>query len=178
MTSAEATLSLLSVFLTAVAALAGYGLLLRRLATLAQPCRLRLAEVGERLLAESVLAPADEAAIRFGLDNAFNGLPVVLAVLLLPAVFVRVLFGSLFGGRSDEAEVPPEQRTFVLCFLASAFAANPLFGTLVATEILVFAAVLLLISGPGVLLRGLLALLRAEAWTGRVYGLVAHSARG
>jgi hypothetical protein len=124
-----------------------YALLLRRLAFLAQPARLRMAEHGERLLASDLPSGRAEQ-IRFCLDNAFDGWVVFVAALVFPLIAV---FGPLYllsKGRMAKAAVGSDERYFAELFAISAFAANPLFGTIAVAEFAILGFLLLLISGP------------------------------
>lgn len=86
-----------------------------RLATLAQPLRLELAEKGERLLAHPDLPKEIRSQVRFMLNTAF-GMPVALLLpLTLAFPFVAVialLFRPDWLAQSlrDLSSLPPEQR--------------------------------------------------------------------
>src|SRR5258708_5282244 len=76
------------VILIVVAFLLGYGILLRRLADLVQPMRLRLAEMGEKYQAAPLNA-RERNTIRVYLDNAFSARPAVVVAFLLPFIMIK-----------------------------------------------------------------------------------------
>ena len=138
----------------------GYGFLLRRTATIVQPHRLRLAERGEKYLV-ICKEPEERALINFYLDNAFNPWITVHAFFILPIVFVQELW------RPAELDFVPadEDAHMSVCGLAtmSVFAANPLFGSLVAAELLIATIAVALVAGNIALIkRAILAMIDSK----------------
>jgi hypothetical protein len=149
-----------------------YGLLLRRFATVAAPYRFQLAERGEKYLALSK-NPKEKNQIRFYLDNAFNPWIAIGASLALWIALFMVIM------RSRDAEFVPtnEDEYDRICnlFTFSVFAANPLFGIIVALEIIVVTIVVLLAVGNFVLIRrALIFMLEAQVRRLGVQQLHAH----
>jgi hypothetical protein len=139
----------------------GYGLLLRRLATIVQPHRLRLAEHGEKYLA--VCKDQEERGlIKFYLDKAFSPWITIWAFVSLPIVLIHELVRPAkfdFVPSDEEGH-----RTICRLFIISVFAANPLFGTLVAVELLIATIVVALVAGNVVLIkRAILAMMESQA---------------
>jgi len=125
-----------------------YALILRRMAFVVQPVRLKMAELGEHILSSDLpAARADQ--IRFYLDNAFNGWVMFFVALVLPLVAVFMPFYMMAKRQTQELhqQNSDEQRVAEL-FGISAFAANPLFGAVVAVEFAVLGFLLLLFVGP------------------------------
>jgi hypothetical protein len=142
-----------------------YLLILRRLADLAQPYRLRLAEIGEQALADGM--PAIESAqVRFYLDNAFNGWVTVAANFVLPFV-ARGSLTQLLRSRGllGRVKMFSRQAELLTLFIVSAFAANPLFGIVALLEFFLLGMVFLLLNGPSALMSVVLAVLRVKAAT-------------
>jgi hypothetical protein len=151
-----------------------YGLLLRRLATIAHPHRLRLAELGEKYL---VVCKAPERVLtKFYLDKAFSPWVAISAFVFFPVVLVQEIFWPR-KGKFDF--VPTDEAAHNrICRLAmiSMFAANPLFGSLVALELIMAAAVVALISGNIMLIkRAISAIIDNQASTaGSDHRIAAH----
>ena len=151
-----------------------YGLLLRRLATIAHPHRLRLAELGEKYLV--VCKAPERVLIKFYLDKAFSPWVAISAFVLFPVVLVQ----EIFWPRKGKFDFVPtdEDAHNRICRLAmiSMFAANPLFGFLVALELIMAAAVVALISGNIVLIkRAISAIIDNQASTaGSDHRIAAH----
>lgn len=133
-----------------------YGLLLRRLATAVHPSRLHLAERGEKYLTFCD-DPKEKSQIRFYLDNAFNPWIAIACCALLWVALALVLFRS----RRTPFTPKTKEEYSRLCglFTLSAFAANPLFGAIVAFEIFIIAAVGVVLAGNIALIRRTLALM-------------------
>jgi hypothetical protein len=134
----------------AAAAYLAYLFTLRRLADVAQPYRLQLAELGERILTEPP-APDRAQQVSFYLDHAFSGWVALFAALALPFV---ALTAMLEPGAKRPLPTTDDKRLSAL-FAVSAYAANPLFGTLVAAELFVITLLLVVLSGPAALARAL-----------------------
>jgi|SRR5580692_3939904 hypothetical protein len=155
-------LALVSVFVIT------YGLLLRRLATIAHPHRLRLAELGEKYLVVCK-TPEERALIKFYLDKAFSPWVAASACVLFPIV----LFQEIFWPRRGKFNFVPtdEDAHNKICRLAviSMFAANPIFGSLVALQLISATAIVALISGNITLIkRAISAIIDSQASTTRV----------
>jgi hypothetical protein len=150
----------------AAAAYLGYLFVLRRLANVAQPYRLQLAELGERILAHH---PARDRAelISFYLDHAFSGWVALFAALALPFVALTAVLESA----SRRPPPNPDDKRMSLLFAVSAYAANPLFGTVLAAELFVITLLLVMLSGPQALARAMVILQKAEQavprWAGQ-----------
>jgi hypothetical protein len=138
----------------------GYGLLLRRIATIVQPHRLRLAERGEKYLAVCK-DPEERALVNFYLDNAFNPWIAISAFFTLPIVIVQEIWRP-----AELGFVPADEDAHrSICGLASisAFAANPLFGSLVVIELLIASiAVALVVGNISLIKRAVLALIDSQ----------------
>jgi hypothetical protein len=144
-------------------AAACYGLylfLLRRMAAAVQPYRLRLAELGERLLARGV-DPVAEATIRFDLQSAFSPWPMVLLAALMPVFVLKEGFWAALGRPRRRPEPTLEMQRLIGLVSLSWFAANPLFGLIVALELLVLSLLALLVAGNLAVLRHAVRLLAA-----------------
>ena len=152
---------LLKIIAVVVAAVCTYLVLVRRLADLVQPYRLRLAELGEEMLGSGDLTPGRERQIRFYLDNAFNGWIMTVAALAVPFVAIFGLTASLAGRRPPRV-IEQDDRTSLL-FALSVFAANPLFGTIVAIEIFIFGILLPVVAGHRALIAAFDALMRVKS---------------
>jgi hypothetical protein len=140
----------------AIALYFAYLFVLRRLADVAQPYRLELAELGEQLLAEPC-SPERKQQASFYLDNAFKGWIAPFAALVLPFAAVTVLI------RSDRRPaLNPDDRRMSLLFGLSVFAANPLFGTVLAVELFVVTLCLALVLRQHAFANALLVLTKAE----------------
>jgi tetrahydromethanopterin S-methyltransferase subunit B len=140
-----------------------YVFLLRRLADLVQPYRLRMAEVGEGLLCERPPEPIAEQ-IRFYLDNAFSGWFMLVAAIALPAIILCILVMCLTrAGRKKLSQEQNINEKLVALFLISTFAANPLFGIVLGAELLTFGLLAILIAGPTALMAALAQVLSAGA---------------
>jgi hypothetical protein len=137
-----------------------YVLLLRRLAEIVQPFRLKMAEDGETLLA-SGLSERDEFQVRYYLDNAFSAKPMAAAAFMLPFFVLCDLVRSALGRPPPRISLATSRLSFL--FTLSAFAANPLFGIIVLVEVFYMGSVVILVADPSILLRAAAALLRAEA---------------
>jgi len=128
----------------------GYGLLLLRLSAVAQPLRLRLAEEGEKYLA-LCNDPRERRIITFYLDNPASPWFAIAAFFLLPIALCRGPSAAI-RNRIVYADEPTHTR-LCLKFFVSAIAANPVFGTLVAIELLVVVIGVVLVMGNVALVR-------------------------
>jgi hypothetical protein len=129
----DAVFALHKVLLAIALATLGYGFILRRLAEVIHPLRLRLAELGEKYL-EMPLAPEDRTQVIFYLDNAFNPWVAVVAVASFPFVIIFLLFRPKQNNTSIGT-----QKEIEYLFTISVVAANPLFSLVTALELLIAA---------------------------------------
>lgn len=139
-----------------------YVFLARRLADLVQPLRLRLAREGEALLASS-LDPDDARQVRFWLDNAFSAVPAAIFVMMFPMLMTNTLIGRLLGKHPKPLRSGAAMRRLSLLFMASAFAANPLFGVIALLELILFGVTVGVLTDPLLLFRSVLSVLGLEA---------------
>jgi hypothetical protein len=143
-------------------AVIAYFFVLRRFADIAQPTRLKLAKCGESILLSS---PGAERArqIAFYLDNAFSGWVMLFAAIVLPFVALFFVVKKATGRFELTAQSNKEDDRVMLLFTASAFAANPICGSIVAIEAVAIAFLLILIFGtPGVVSAVIEDFIRAE----------------
>ncbi len=153
--------SVVGVVLGLTTLVVGYMLLLRRLADVVQPIRLDIAEVGEKLLASSI-SERRKAQVAFYLDNAFNGLVLPLACLLLPAFFIVALIKIVTKSKWEYPTVGNDERKISGLFTISVAAANPVFALVFLLELVIFMPVLFLASGQSAVVSTLADMLRAE----------------
>lgn len=133
-----------------------YGFCLRRLAEFAHPYRLKLAEIGEKYLA--VCDDFEEKTeILFYLDNATNPWFLISASMLFPILLVWILIRS--GNLERKHKDDTTYLKIIENFNISVFSANPLFGTIVILELVVFALISILIAGNIVKIRRAIMLL-------------------
>ena len=149
-------------FVIAAVAVCLYAALLRRLADLAAPLRLRLASLGEQTIAMDI-EEEDRLAITLMLDHAFNPMATVVVAIAT----ILSVFPALFTSRHRPTRIAPEVRLnrgkLLTYFLISIGAANPLFGVIVVAEMLILFITLGLISGQSYVVRTALSLARMEA---------------
>lgn len=126
-------------------AVCAYVVVLRRLADAAFAARLRLAELGEEALGRTI-SNDDRDLIGSMLDHAFSPLPALAAAILVPVLVVLILVRTPTRAPEDVSYRMPILRAFAI----SAFAANPVCGAIVALELLVIAAVVLVFLGHAV----------------------------
>ena len=140
-----------------------YMFALRRLADLAQPYRLHLAEVGEAMLGEDI-SEERETLIRFCLDNAFSGWVMVVAAVAFPVSVLVGAYDSIMrrSKQSESRQVMTRDGKIIILFGLSTFVANPLFGTVVAIELFVFGLLAIMLAGPSALVLAICTLLRLE----------------
>ena len=132
-----------------------HGFLIRRLAELTQPHRLRMADLGNDLLRGN-LPKDDAAAIRFSLDHAFSPWPMLAAVFLIPIVMLWALIGvaraqeppRLYGGKM--------RWEFEKLSTLSAFVANPICGLIVVAQFAVFVLIAIFFSSQEAFFRAVL----------------------
>lgn len=146
----------LKTLLWIVLAFAGYALILRRLADAAQPARLRLAEEGEALLAEGNLGVENERQVRIYLENAFSGKTALIAALAIPIAMIWLVFQQ---PQEQSREVEARLSRLGDWFALSVFAANPIFGIVVAVEIILLGTTLAILTGSFSAVRAAVALL-------------------
>jgi len=138
-----------------------YCLVLRRFADLAQPYRLRIAELGEGILASRPsLTRAQQT--EFYLDNAFSGWIMPFAVAVVPFAAALGVAKYLWGGFSLSQHANKEDDTMSLLFLASAFASNPLFGAVFFVECAVLVLVVIVFAGPRAMMAAIAEFIRVE----------------
>jgi hypothetical protein len=124
-----------------------YGWILRRLADLVQPLRLRLAVLGERVLGSNPSRSRRDQT-EFYLDHTFSGWVMPVASVGFP---IAALFGLLkyAAGKFELTPEPNEEDDrMMLMFSGSVFAANPLFGSIVVVEFAIVALLSLMLAGP------------------------------
>ena len=139
----------------------GYLLLCRRLADMAQPIRLKIAETGERLLASSI-NDRRKSQVRFYLDNAFSGLIMPIVTLLLPLCCL-VAFCEIITKQQHKAmHMGDDEQKLSGFFVISTAAANPIFALLVAIEVILLFPLLFVASGPTAIATTIAALVKAE----------------
>lgn len=124
-----------------VGIIASYPAVLMVLGRLVHPARLRMAELGGRLL-ESKLTEQQKAVIRSTLDDAFDWRVMWLFALALPVCVVRCrsLRSSLDG--IQDADLKADVDTLMSLSMRSAFAASPVAGLIVTVEMTLLAMVL------------------------------------
>jgi len=132
---------------TAGLGLAGYVIVLRRLADFVQPYRLSMAERGEKLLA-SAPSPQRASQILFYLDHAFSGWVMACAVFVLPLAAARGVVKHYLGTTGPSLPTNRDDGRMAGLFLLSAFASNPACGLIVAFE----CAIITLLAGPPTLM--------------------------
>ena len=147
---------------TALFGLVAYLFLLRRLADAVQPYRLKMAVLGESMLASDL---TDEARkqVEFYLDNAFGGRIALVAAIAFPVAVVLGFYEELWGTTEPAPSV--DERKMATFFSLSVFASNPFMGTVLGIEIFVFGLLLVVVLGPSALtaaLMALMALMKAE----------------
>jgi hypothetical protein len=120
-----------------------YGLFVRRLATLVEPWRFHLAELGEKYL-EICDNPRERAQIRFYLDNAFNPWIAVAACFLIWIALLLVVVKSHAG---FEPKIREEHDRICGLFTLSTLAANPVFGLIAVIEIVAVSITIFLVAG-------------------------------
>ena len=137
-----------------VLAMCAYSFVLRRMADVVQPFRTKLARQGEKLLAKAN-TDIDKNQIKFYLDHAFCGWIAPLAVIIFPVsalIYVLMSFSKSGRARVFDADLRESDGGLAFLFAISIFAANPLFGLLLAAEIISFGAIVVLAIGPSALL--------------------------
>lgn len=125
-----------------------YGLLLRRLAKIVEPKRLELARRGEQYL-DLCDTKKEKQQIAFYLENAFDPWVAVVASALIWLALATVI---KTGAHKPKEKDAGEHDKIAYLFSISAFAANPLFGTITAIELVLIAVAILLIEGNTALL--------------------------
>jgi hypothetical protein len=130
----DAVFALHKVLLAIALVTLGYGFVLRRLAEIVQPYRLRLAELGEKYL-EMPLKAEERKQIIFYLENAFNPWIIVMAAVGVPLALLIILFRR--SGR--DTEYSKNHDDIALMFTISVIAANPIFAFIAALELFVAA---------------------------------------
>lgn len=140
-----------------------YVLLVRRLANLSQPMRLRMADIGMSLL-ESDLPEEDKVAVEFMLEHAFSFKPAVIMAVVFPIAMVRFLILKALGRK---VSFTPENHSktlgvFAIQFFLSTIAANPIAGFIIILEFLTFGFVGFLVGGQMIILKAAFATQRAE----------------
>lgn len=138
-----------------------FVVLLQRLSDIAHPYRLMLAAEGEAYLA-GCKDQVDAQTIRFMLDHAFSWWVAVAFAFMLPWYLGIAAIRHLRGGRVN-GRLSPEKRRLVILFAISAFAANPVFGTVVVVELFVFGLIASMISSPAAAMAGVYRALQFEA---------------
>ena len=120
--------------------------------------------------------PEERALIKFYLDKAFSPWVALSACVLFPVV----LFQEIFWPRQGKFDFVPtnedaHNKIYRLAVI-SMFAANPIFGSLVALELIISAAIVALISGNIALIkRAISAIIDSQASTTRVdHRIAAH----
>lgn len=111
---------------------------------------MELAERGEKYLAFCD-NQREIQQVNFYLDNAFNPWIAVIACIFLWVGLLIVLLNPRAGALETKNE--DEHEAISNLFTISVFAANPLFGMIVAIEIIVFTIVALLLVGNVALIR-------------------------
>ncbi len=138
-----------------------YGVLLRRLATIAEPYRFQLAERGEKYLALCD-NPKEKSQIRFYLDNAFNPWIAFAACFFLWLALFMV--AAKKSANDFEPTSVSEHEQIANLFTLSVFAANPLFGAVVTVEMVLVTVAVVLIAGNFALVRRVIGImLEAQA---------------
>jgi hypothetical protein len=155
----------------------GYGLLLRRAATIAQPYRLQLAEMGEKYIALCD-NPEEKAQIQFYLNNVFNPWITIFVAFVLPlfVIIMAICPTSPYSGSFEFTVMNEEEHNKIWWrFTISVVAANPLFGTIALFEVLIGLAFVLLVAGNAALIRrAVRALLRPHPIRRWMSGVPAH----
>ena len=156
----EGELFLVKGALGLAAAAVTYALVVRRLADIAQPYRLELAALGERIIAEGSSTDSRDQA-RFYLDHAFSGWVAVAAVVLVPFASLWTL-ATFWRRGPQKVRASREDDRAAILFLGSIFVANPIFGTLMMIEFFLFGLILSLAGGTAAVMSAVDALVRAE----------------
>jgi ABC-type antimicrobial peptide transport system permease subunit len=138
-----------------------YFFVLRRFASFVQPYRLRMAQLGEEILAGRVTAARAEQ-ISFFLDNAFSGWVMAGAILVFPFAVFWGTAKYAFGGFSLTAQFDKDDQKMVVLFALSAFAANPLCGTIFAVEAAIFVFIVVMLAGQSALMAAIGEFIRLE----------------
>lgn len=141
-----------------------YVLLVKRLADLSQPMRLRMADIGMALL-ESDLPESDKVDVAFMLEHAFSFKPAVVMAVAFPIAMVRFLILKALGRRVSFTMKPHSKMlgAFAVQFLLSAIAANPIAGLVIVLELFTFGLVGFLVGGQVLIVKAAFATQRAEA---------------
>lgn len=124
----------------AAAALLLYLILKNRFIAMADPLRMRLADLGKKVLSDPNLDAQDRERIEFQLDHAYNGWIAWAFVVLLPISAVRSLWDS-FSGRTKAGPVTHKSDSNAITLLAtiSVFASSPLAAIIFALEFILLA---------------------------------------
>jgi hypothetical protein len=122
----------------------GYGLFIKRLATVVQPIRLRLAERGEKYLAVCK-DPKEQGVITFYLDNALSPWVCIWTSALLPIILICQLIRPVSHKIIKEDE--EEYHRLAALFTISTFSANPLFGSIILIELAIVTILVIIFSG-------------------------------
>ena len=141
-----------------LAALA-YAFIVRRVAEMMQPLRLKLAERGATALGQSTISESDKDLIRFMLTEAYSRWPAWVLAVVLPFELIRMLGRRQIDapGRNDECGQLGSM------FLVSSLAASPLASIIVLIELLTIGFAAFLVNGHVAVARAVLASQRVEA---------------
>lgn len=141
-----------------------HTLLKRRLADLAQPMRLKMAETGVELL-RSNISEKDKNIIAFMVANAYSSLPALVFVIYFPFTLVKFAWSALMVGKKSPQEGPPNEdaRKLTGQFMLSMFAANPIMASIAIVELLSLGFLCFLFGGQVLLFKAVFVTQKAEA---------------
>lgn len=120
-----------------------YAIFLRRLATIARPSRMELADLGREFLEDVNTAEEDRDLVRWALQNAFSFWPMFWASVVQPIVAIF----ALVKGLQERHEPDPRLYRIIKLSVFSTFVANPFFGLIVMLEGVLISFLLLLRGG-------------------------------
>lgn len=137
------TLSWIPPLLALSAGIILYAVLLRRLAEIAHPVRLQLAESAGKFVADDANPKSDKAVVMWLMLNSFSFWPMVWTAILMPIYFIR----RLTKRTGPEPEPNEDMKQILKWGIFSIYAANPAFGTIALIEGMVFGFLLMLFRG-------------------------------
>jgi hypothetical protein len=115
-----------------------YPIVMRVAAAIAHPARLRMADLGRKLLASPRLSEPQKSLVDSMLDDAFDWRILIALTIALPffcvVLVIRRKSKSVFSG-IDDVELARDIHEFQKCYMKAICAANPLFALLFLLEL-------------------------------------------
>ena len=136
-----------------------YAFFLRRLATIASPARMELADIGRNFLEDINTDTEDRELVQWVLQSAFRFWPMFWAAVIQP---IAAIFALVEGSR-ERKELDPRVYKIMKLGVFSTFVANPFFGLIVMLEGVLISFLLLLRGGIPLLVSTLIKSIRFES---------------